>query len=73
VAGGLKFLKDGTQPVLVDLGQVRQVVIREHVRDLGLLASVILEIDRHLFDAQKQGRFEPSVAARDEAAVVRDS
>jgi hypothetical protein len=53
VAGSLKFLEDGDEPILVDLGQSREMVVTEHVRDLGLLALVILEIDGHLVTTQQ--------------------
>src|SRR5205809_3308860 len=59
-------------PVLVDLGQLREMIVREHVGKLGLFARVILEVHRDLLAAEQRGRFEPAVAACDEAAAVRD-
>ena len=70
MAGGLKFLQHADEAVLVDLGQFGEVIVREHVRKLGLVACVILEVHRDLFAAKQQRRFEAPVAARDEATAV---
>ena len=73
MSGGLKFLQHADEAVLVDLGQFREMIVREHVGKLGLFARVILEVHRDLFAAEEQRGFEAPVATRDEAAAVRDS
>ena len=72
MAGGLKFLQDADEAVFVDLGQLGEMIVREHVGKLGLFARVILEVHRDLLAAEQERGFEPPVAARDEAAAVRD-
>ena len=48
------------------------MIVRGHIGKVGVKVLVILEIDGYLLDAQQQGRFEPTVAARDEPAAVGD-
>src|SRR5206468_3379482 len=72
MAGCLKLLQHADEAVLVDLGQLGEMVVREHIRKLGLFARVILEVHRDLFPAKQCGRFEAPVPARNKAAAVRD-
>src|SRR5262245_51937067 len=43
MAGSLELLPHADEEVLVGLGQLREMVVSEHIRDLGLFARVILE------------------------------
>ena len=52
MTGGLNFLQHADQAVLVDLGQFRKVVVREHIGKLGLFACVILKVHRDLLAAE---------------------
>jgi len=63
VAGGLKFRPHANEAVLVDLGQLGKMIVREHVGKLGLLPRVILEVHRDLLAAEQQRRFEPPLAS----------
>ena len=72
VAGGLEFLQHTNEAILVDLGQLREMIVREHVGKLGLFAGVILEVHRDLLAAEQRGCFETPLAARNKAAAVRD-
>jgi len=48
----LKFLQHADKAVLVDFGQLGQVIVREHVGKLGLLSGGhVLEMAHHTHDA----------------------
>ena len=53
MASGLKFFQHANEAVLVDLGQLGEMIVREHVGKRGLFARVILEVHRDLLAAEE--------------------
>ena len=61
---------DALQIVLVQLGEFREAVVGEQVREFLRVARVVLIVHGHFLRAHQQRGFETTVAAHDEPASL---